>query len=330
MDTALLYYQICLFPVDHRTPFPKCIIRRSAYILFCFISFLLVIYHEAHLWTYYFWTHVSQNESLDITFIGKMIGYLIQSVCPVLVKFYLICGLFYKTKLQTIVNILTNQSAGIHLIKTHCNITSRDHKLAVSFMLVLNLVAVCVLTHAAGTLLVDCYSPSLPDIDDCHLAYVTPVFDLIGEWIDELTIINALSMVPIMASIACLQFASTFKAFCISNDNSIAAKAGKEMIQLAIQMCELQNQLAKQTSGWLFIQVSLTTIHMISVIPMIVRNAWPSLTIYNYIFIAVEFSYMTLLCYASNQADDAVSRLLSFLIFSSNQFVYRKPYSSAS
>lgn len=321
MDYALKYFLIFFYPVALQrnplrltyVPSSQSVTKRSFkffYLLGCCVTLVWSIYHQAHFLTYYFFTHVvARQTGFSIHICGRLLGYTLQTVYPLILKLYIIFTAIYKT--DHFLDHLNQQQKLFKETKltlnNNLNTKSLKHivcSIICITLLLSNYVAYCLHEH-----LVVCNG----DASQCHFAWITPVLDYIYDWFNEASQMIGVSLIPLLVGVLFLQFTHNLQSVTVAIKSSQASSGtshvDEALIDLVIKTCELHSKLVDKISGGMFVVVSLLTLHMIVIIPMVARSDFTDVHYinYQYAWIVAEFTFIAFLCYASSHAVQAVS-----------------------
>lgn len=310
MEISLKYFEIFSYPTffmrskwnDKSSPvIPRN--RRVASLAWSVISFLLFVYHYSH--TYWYTTVVTLIENSDPFEIFSRILFLTRTLFTFSLKGYLIYfSINYNDRISPLASYKSQFDAISHQILSGCKIESIDankkHTRHVQLILFAKMIASTALIIAQHQ---NCFAPDR--VNKCGFPYVTPLFDPINNAVSLVTQGMGISMLPILVSIVCMQFAMRVNQITtkLCSDKSIL---DHNLMQLIVRLFKIQSGLVKYLQSCLFFLMSFFAVSLISRVAMVAMQA-KQMDWYSVIWIITTFSYASLVGYTSSMAGEAVS-----------------------
>lgn len=304
MDQVIKFYLFFGFPIIRHSTGSY---RDRLPIIWCSVTLIWFTYHYTHLLGYYnvhqvyiMFTSASNRREHHAnlsTAVSKLIYICVEFVWPVTVKIYLLASYLCSHKPSS---TLYRHIEQLNQASGRFKDPPKRLKFWICCVLILLLVVSAVQTYQGLNVLLPCFDQS----DQCSTLYLTRWIDPIGEVIETLTYTIGITFLPILASVVCLQFASCVTS--ITSQISLKNNAKSDLMDRLVVMFDAQTRFVTYLEGSLFCLISLFALDMIVTVSLIVRHVIQHVG-YSVTCLAVEFFCISLLCYSSSRAVEAVS-----------------------
>lgn len=309
MDTALAYFEIFSYP----TYFMRISggiqvspLRRHSAVIWCVASTIIFIYHYVHIYWYAsVYQFIHNNDPVD-TF--SRLLYFTRSVWTVSIKLYLVwccCRMNDPAFVSPLAAYMRQFKDIVHQIQTHSTLNDsvgqKRHRRRVWIILTLRLLNAVGLVVTFNMNLWVCFNSP----HHCDAGYLTPWLDQINDAIGSLTQSMGVAILPILMSIACMQFAEIVNQLTYSLEKTDLTITS-QLMRHVVKLFETQSALVKQMQGCLSFLISFFAISMIATVSLLALHA-KELDWYNILWVVNIFGYAALVGFTSSLAEEAVS-----------------------
>lgn len=308
METALKYFEFFSYPTffiwksDKRRLSPTSTPRRVASVTWCVLAFLLFVYHNSHL----YWYLAVQNffNTSDTSAMLFRLLYTTSMLWTFYVKAYLLwcccCKMNGSNPCSPLASYVSqfNDASQQILTSIETEGAEKSHRWKVWIILTLRLFSTVGLVATHHTAISRCLA------QDCGYLYVTPLIDPINNAIGIVTESAGVAILPILISIACMQFtniSTLLTAHLQTNQMSVDIHLMRQIVTLF----EVQATLVRRMQGCLVFLISFFAVSMIAIIAFIATQA-KDMDWYSVIWVASIFAYITLVGFTSSRAQEAV------------------------
>lgn len=301
MDQVIKFYRYFGFPVilNQKSSSSKLPIIWSS------ISLMWFTYHYGHLWACHYLYRIyafiagfpddGQPDYRDVQYLlGRVLHISTEFVWPLSLKVYLLASYFFRGD-SSFYHVIKRLNAAFGSFKAPSTIFNY----MVSFIFVLLLIVTSAQIYFALGYMRYCVESA----DLCDMPYIIPWIDPAGELLDTITTQMGNTFLPLLSSMACLQFALCVKSI-VSQKTLIINQL---LIDRLVSLFDAQVGFNRHLQGWLFVLFSLYALDLITTVSLVARQLTKAAT-YSIIFLSVEFSSIALVCYSSSRAVESVSR----------------------
>lgn len=304
MDHLITFYTWVGFPINHQAE------NRHKWLAWCIFTLIWYTYHYAHVW---------------------LIKNLLILLYPKNLSSFVLGFLYITLDAGWVITVKTGLLVASYSQYKHCNHGSLFHtinKLNLAFyqinssktkilmkwfvcaVLTVNMIISVIIAYLFATFIYDCYTSR----NKCpiRILWITPWLDYAGEFLDTMSFMMAASLIPLLASLSCLQFAVTLDSLRQKLITVPHFTLDAKVTNQSLKLFEYQAKIMRQLSSAILVLVSLLILYIVSMVTQLAMRDMIAGFVFSLYVITIS-GYILLLCFASSRAETAKRNLLYHL-----------------